>query len=669
VHDNDPGAHNGVVQRIDSLLADLEAAAAASTPAVVDLGAVAFAVGIPMVVDSATGVWKPITDAAIRPQGVLETMSATSVVGTCDAAGDGTFKITVSAGLTGADFIPGNGYKFPGVSSDVLVLERVDGDDLYMRTAVPLASATGLSVTEYPGSSTIVIHGALTVPLVRTRVVNAPMSSMTLTGNVLEGAPSMYIDTDGSEAIGAVKEDDVLTVSGHTATEGKNTTYTVHSINEGLNRIFIKGTAGVIIAAQNAQAVSATKSFVFAAYIQAYRVFPGMPLIVTGSGAGNNGTYTVATVNEWTKTITVAEPVPSDEAVVTAQVTSGTIPPVTTPFYTGAAGIIGNGFPCILAVASGVVKVAKGSVPHAAIGRTARVFSMSAIAANDGDYVISGFNTVPVDYDEITLTGAPGSLDRPAGQWGWMMIVDWGVDNVTAIDVDNGSGKGEITFDNSVTGGVSPGDVVYISAPAGNAGLYVVDSVVSPTVLRTTAIINGVDAATGSASVTSVVADGVFGVALPARSHNYAAAPLAAAVPFYTDYAAAMRYSQAVSRWRLGYQTEPYTFMVNIEPSVGATATNGAVAPNVDIARNTGDTLRVTLTAPFTINAPTGFNDGEAFTLIVQQNGVGGHTLTWNVAYKAGGTSAPSAGANTISVYRIIRTASDYVVTTVVTGA
>jgi hypothetical protein len=69
------------------------------------------------------------------------------------------------------------------------------------------------------------------------------------------------------------------------------------------------------------------------------------------------------------------------------------------------------------------------------------------------------------------------------------------------------------------------------------------------------------------------------------------------------------------------------------------------------------------------VQAPFGFIDGDTFRLIVEQDSTGGWNLTWDVAYRTAGLPSPTTTANSVTIYTITRSGSDYIVGMDVTGA
>jgi len=69
-----------------------------------------------------------------------------------------------------------------------------------------------------------------------------------------------------------------------------------------------------------------------------------------------------------------------------------------------------------------------------------------------------------------------------------------------------------------------------------------------------------------------------------------------------------------------------------------------------------GHSAEVTITANRALAAPSNSADGQVYTLIVNQDGVGSHTLTFNAAYNFPGGSAPviTAAANSVDMFQIV---------------
>lgn len=75
-------------------------------------------------------------------------------------------------------------------------------------------------------------------------------------------------------------------------------------------------------------------------------------------------------------------------------------------------------------------------------------------------------------------------------------------------------------------------------------------------------------------------------------------------------------------------------------------------ATNIAWDLSTAQVAKVTLTASRTLDNPTNMQDGATYILRVIQDGVGGHTLTYDTAYDFGAAGAPtlSAGANKVDI-------------------
>lgn len=751
-HNSQANAHGGVPQRLESFVETLNALEGARyILGPVDPQSVTFAAGLPLEVDPITGVWIPLQNGVNRPMGVLESLTDPEVIGTCDYTGNAPAgRISVSNGLDGTNFIPGSAYNFFGTP---IIVDRVDGDDLFMRSPVPNSTVLGGSISEYRNTSRVVISGIMPIPVPKIRVDNAPLVRISSTGLFGPNAPSMRVASDGSKALGAVRFGDTVTVTGHTATEGKNTTFDVQAIDADPNVLTIQGIPGDLIAPQAASVSLSTNSIQFAAYVPMYLVQAGMTVEISGSGAGNDGLYTISTYDRWTRTIGLAELVTADEAVVTVRVITNALAPVLKPNYSGVVGAIGPADENILQITAGVVRVKKGTVLFAVPGRSLQLSSVAAVSTVDGSYVISAV-TPFAEYDEITVTGAPGSLDRPDGIWGIAAVDAWGINNIASIAVDDGSGNGEITYKNAVTGSVLVGDTLTITGTPDNNGIYTVQSIVSPTKIQVQDLIAGTDllAPAGTANVTRTdVQNGTFDVSYAGLANAFLPSP-GAPTPFFVDFTQPELYSTTFGRWRLGYQLDEETFLVCIESTIEnrvqrvdalnysslapapvegyrtliytalqnpadptfntngiQTYTNGGwvyeslqegtivtvddtehvwVAQDTDfrslseraavsaplpgsiaIARNLGTFYRATIDMATNVQAPSGFIDGDTFRLIVEQDAVGGWNLTWDVAYRTAGLPSPTTTANSITIYTITRSGTDYIVGMDVTGA
>lgn len=74
--------------------------------------------------------------------------------------------------------------------------------------------------------------------------------------------------------------------------------------------------------------------------------------------------------------------------------------------------------------------------------------------------------------------------------------------------------------------------------------------------------------------------------------------------------------------------------------------------PTPDLAQ--GNVQRHTVTGNITFGAPSNMVDGIEFTIIVKENGTGGHTVAWDSAYKWAGGSTPThtSAANAVDIFR-----------------
>lgn len=72
---------------------------------------------------------------------------------------------------------------------------------------------------------------------------------------------------------------------------------------------------------------------------------------------------------------------------------------------------------------------------------------------------------------------------------------------------------------------------------------------------------------------------------------------------------------------------------------------------------------RLVLTENITMNAPTNPLSGQVINLILKQDGTGGHTVTWNAAYKFPGGTDPTitAAAGSVDVVTMQYDATDSV--------
>ena len=73
-----------------------------------------------------------------------------------------------------------------------------------------------------------------------------------------------------------------------------------------------------------------------------------------------------------------------------------------------------------------------------------------------------------------------------------------------------------------------------------------------------------------------------------------------------------------------------------------STLTDGAT---IDWNAETQDVCKVTLGGNRTLNAPTNATAGQFISILVQQDGTGGRTLTWNAVYEFASDTAPTLTA------------------------
>jgi len=567
LHDIASISHAAVEPRVTALEAASSAfntSTAIDTP--VELNAVAAANGIPLTMVS--GIWTAVANNSDVITGILEKHTATSALGTCTAEGSAVDNsITVSLGLTGSDFEPGLGYTFAGLGSGMFVIDHIDGNILFCRNSVPTSTVgPGIAVVKYP-KSRVILSGRLSIPNAAVHLINAPIESIIRTKR--QTGPASYIKLSADYPVTTVAVGDQITVSTHTRSPYKNGTYTVANIDVAGNALGIAGFVGSPITGEGASVVALTQSIVFDDYLDMLDVSAGQTLTISGSGAGNDGTYTIFTVNQTTKTVTVTSALVSDESGIVVTIDGNNLSMTEGPDFEGY-NIVGVQIKTIMKIdhVAGEVWVMPGSVAHAAAARSLVIHAVTGDDSSDGSYTITAV-TPGTDYDIIEVTGLPSLLTRPLGQWGTAATATYESDNVTEVDVDDGTGNAAFTFAHAVVIGVVAGDILTIEGTTAADGQYTVHTVVSTSKIKVVGIAPGTDQVgmtSAAGTVTrSNVSDGLCKTEDVGSTTAFASTTPSAPTQYYVDTGDAQKCSTVnTSASKVGYQIDKFTFIVRI---------------------------------------------------------------------------------------------------------
>lgn len=119
----------------------------------------------------------------------------------------------------------------------------------------------------------------------------------------------------------------------------------------------------------------------------------------------------------------------------------------------------------------------------------------------------------------------------------------------------------------------------------------------------------------------------------------------------------AMNLSTTVNGGTFGVSTNPIQLQSYYEKVATGLTTSTSFTP----ATSTGVVLRVTATANFALNTPTGMYTGQSISLIIQQDATGNRVMTPNAAYKfAYGVKTLSTAANAIDMMTIFYDGTNY---------
>lgn len=464
-------------------------------------------------------------------------------------------------------FSTGMVLRFPGAATNtgdfrIQYLDEVTGE--FVTSPLPAAEAdvvTDITIVESIGS---VIHsGILPIRSGRTKVpaTDVLRYDIDLSQIKLDDGPTLDHVTAGDEVVIAGSTDN-------------DTTVIVESVSDRtiqLKRVRASVTLGLLV-----QSITvASSTVVFDAGDDLTVVLPGHEIELAGT-TDNDGIFTVDTVDDGTKTITLVEPMAG----------------------TDQAGAAGTG-----------------------------------------------------DVYDLQASALPGT-QLPVVQ----TFVN--ADTIDAIDVDNGGGQAEVTFDAGTDLSlVLAGDILEISGATDpdNDGFFLIDAADNGTkivTLSTTLVGADQVAPGGTGTITGEreVADGTALIRVPQATNNYDSVVTVPGKKFFADHNDAEGYSLA-GRYKVSEQIDSDNALVDIADEYSG-VTDLVDGANIATDASLGRVFEVTLAGNRQLDNPTNIAPGMVITWYVIQDGAGGHTLTLdtNFATEGGGGITLSAAAGAVDI-------------------
>jgi hypothetical protein len=94
------------------------------------------------------------------------------------------------------------------------------------------------------------------------------------------------------------------------------------------------------------------------------------------------------------------------------------------------------------------------------------------------------------------------------------------------------------------------------------------------------------------------------------------------------------------------------TYIAGLQQSYGAIYDDGNVSGTHNIDFNLGNSHKITLTGNVILTF-TNIKSGAFYTIIVLQDGIGGHEITWPTSKKAGGSIDLTGTANSTDIVSV----------------
>jgi len=308
VHDTDPAAHGGIIDKLDALLLDEHVGVGTL---IEDMVAVqeSLVFGRPLTVDGASDVYLAASKGSTVAGLLLRSSTITSLGAdtvTFDAVNSRILFTVIDPTVLQA----GLALKFTGSVNNngrYYLVRRIDPGGYAIVDPKPIAEGpVAVTVQRLEKNGAVALGGLINIPENRIKVNAATITDIIYNRN--DDGTSL-VDLTGYN-LSAVVENDIVTIVGNA--EGNNGDFYVKQTS-GVN-VILKSVPKIIVGPLNiAIASESDSSFQFSGAPDLSLVNSGYILRVTGSvGQANDRDFTISAVDNGTKTITVLEAVVDD---------------------------------------------------------------------------------------------------------------------------------------------------------------------------------------------------------------------------------------------------------------------------------------------------------------------------------------------------------------------